>query len=158
MEVKRPIYLPRQHRITYLIVADYHDRFHHGNNETVVNELRQRCVIARLCRPTKTVKSSCRKCKIRNAAPIPPMMASFPAARLAGFTRPFTYVGVDCFGPMTVVIGRRTRKRWGMLFTCLTVRAIHVEVAHSLTTDSCLMCPTSFMLEFVFKFSNSNIL
>lgn len=26
----------------------------------------------------------------------------------------------------------------GMLFTCLTIRAVHLEVAHSMNKDSCL--------------------
>lgn len=28
-------------------------------------------------------------------------------------------------------------KRWVAIFTCLTVRAIHLEVVHTLSTDSC---------------------
>ena len=44
--------------------------------------------------------------------------------------------GVDYFGPIEVKQGTSCVKRWGCLFTCLTVRAIHVEVAHSLNTDS----------------------
>ncbi|GBP13229.1 hypothetical protein EVAR_65810_1 [Eumeta japonica] len=72
-------------------------------------------------------------------------MATLPAARLASFERPFTYVGIDFFGPLYVIVGRRREKRWGVLFTCLTVRAIHIEVAHSLDTSSCIMCIQNFI-------------
>ena len=37
-------------------------------------------------------------------------------------------VGVDYFGSITLKIGRRNEKRWCCLFTCLTVRAVHVEI------------------------------
>ncbi|XP_058456584.1 uncharacterized protein LOC131433979 [Malaya genurostris] len=60
-------------------------------------------------------------------------------------TRPFTYVGVDFFGPLLVKIGRSNAKRWIAVFTCLTVRAVHVEVAHNLSTDSCVKCIRRFV-------------
>ncbi|XP_062534718.1 uncharacterized protein LOC134203901 [Armigeres subalbatus] len=66
-------------------------------------------------------------------------MADLPPERLDAFARPFTHIGVDYFGPMEVVVGRRVEKRWGMLVTCLTTRAIHIEVVHTLSTDSCIM-------------------
>ena len=49
---------------------------------------------------------------------------------------PFTYVGVDFFGPWSVRDGRKDLKRYGVLFTCLGCRAIHVETANSLDTSS----------------------
>lgn len=144
-DMKRPIILPREHRITHLIIAHYHEKYHHVHHETVVNELRQRFVIARLRQLLRSIRATCRKCRLYNARPIPPQMAALPAARLTSFTRPFTYVGVDCFGPITVVNGRKSEKRWGMLFTCLTVRAIHIEVAYTLSANSCIICLRNFI-------------
>ena len=52
---------------------------------------------------------------------------------------PFTYTGMDLFGPFYIKEGRKQLKRWGMLFTCLTSRAIHLETLNTtMTTDSFL--------------------
>ena len=42
------------------------------------------------------------------------------------------------FGPFKVKIFRRTVKKWVCLFTCLSVRAVHLDLADSLDTTSCL--------------------
>ncbi|XP_062713478.1 uncharacterized protein LOC134290368 [Aedes albopictus] len=39
-DLKYPIFLPKEHRVTELLVESYHIRFLHGNKETVFNELR----------------------------------------------------------------------------------------------------------------------
>ena len=49
---------------------------------------------------------------------------------------PFSYCAVNYFGPWYVKEGRRQVKRYGVLFTCLASRAVHLEVANSLTADS----------------------
>uniref|UniRef100_A0A182IES4 Uncharacterized protein n=1 Tax=Anopheles arabiensis TaxID=7173 RepID=A0A182IES4_ANOAR len=46
---------------------------------------------------------------------------------------PFTYTGIDYFGPLIV------------LFTCMTVRAVHLEVAFSLSTSSCIIAIRNFI-------------
>ena len=66
-------------------------------------------------------------------------MAALPPQRLQSHLPPFTHVGIDYFGPYEVVMFRRKVKRWITLFTCLITRAIHLEIAHSLDTDSFLM-------------------
>lgn len=72
-------------------------------------------------------------------------MGNLPFGRLAVGFRPFTYVGIDFFGPLLVTEGRTQRKRWGVIFTCLTIRAIHIEIAHTINTDSCIMCVRNFI-------------
>ena len=63
-------------------------------------------------------------------------MAKLPEDRITSHKPPFTYVSVDFFGPIEVKQGRSRVKRYVCLFTCLTVCAIHIEVAHTLNTDS----------------------
>lgn len=66
------------------------------------------------------------------------VMADLPSDRLVPDEPPFTSVGVDYFGPFEIKRGRTMIKRYGVVFICLTVRAVHIEVASSLDTDSCI--------------------
>ena len=49
---------------------------------------------------------------------------------------PFTYCAVDMFGPFKVKVKRSEVKRYVALFICIASRAVHIEVSHSMTTDS----------------------
>lgn len=66
------------------------------------------------------------------------MMAPLPKMRLQSSLRAFEKVGVDYGGPFLTKQGRgRTRaKRYLYLFTSLTTRAEHLEMAYSLDNDS----------------------
>ena len=72
-------------------------------------------------------------------------MAELPRERLDEHVFPFTHTGFDCFGPFEVKFLRRTLKRWCCFFTCLTTRAVHIKVAQSLDTESCLAAVTKFI-------------
>ena len=58
---------------------------------------------------------------------------------------PFTYCGVDLFGSFLVKDGRKEVKKYGALYTCLSSRAIHIEVVYSLSTDSFIMSLRRFV-------------
>ncbi|XP_053691446.1 uncharacterized protein LOC128739963 [Sabethes cyaneus] len=134
---KFPIIMPRNHRITELLLDFYHRKYGHANDETVVNEVRQRFHIPRLRVEVRLTRKRCVWCRVYKTMPVAPKMGPLPAVRLEPCVRPFTYVGVDLFGPYSIKVGRSVAKRWVCLFTCLTIRAIHLEVVSSLSTDAC---------------------
>ncbi|XP_053964298.1 uncharacterized protein LOC128867221 [Anastrepha ludens] len=139
VDVKRPVILPKNHTVTRLIIDFYHRKFHHHHNEIIVNEMRQRYCVGALRSMVKECAKRCQMCRNRKAKPQPPQMGSLPVERLSPFTRPFTFTGVDYFGPIDVAVGRRREKRWGVLFTYLTSRAVHIEIAASLSTETFLL-------------------
>ncbi|XP_075990122.1 uncharacterized protein LOC142985760 [Anticarsia gemmatalis] len=138
-ETKHPVILDGRHPLTKLIVLREHCAAGHANRERVTNDLRQKYWIIQLRPTVRAVESNCALCRVRRSRPQPPATGDLPKARLDPFHRPFTNCGVDYFGPMNVKIGRRREKRWGALFTCLTTRAVHIELVASLSTDSAIM-------------------
>ena len=62
-------------------------------------------------------------------------MADLPAERVTPDKPPFSAVGVDCFGPFLVKTNRSEVKRYGVLYTCLALRAMHLEVLFTMDTD-----------------------
>ena len=72
-------------------------------------------------------------------------MADLPSQRVNPSKVAFSRVGIDFFGPFYVSVGRRTEKRYGVIFSCMVIRAIHLEIAHSLNTDSFLNSMRRFM-------------
>ena len=67
-----------------------------------------------------------------------PTMSLLPVVRIEDNVMPFTNTGVVYFGPFSIKLFRRTVKTWICLFTCFSVRAVHMEIVQSLDTQSCL--------------------
>ena len=66
-------------------------------------------------------------------------MDDLPLERLGYRQPPFANCGVDYFGPFYVTIRRNSEKRWGFLFTCMTTRAVHLEIVPSMDASSCVI-------------------
>ena len=135
-EAKYPVLLPKTHHLTNLIVRHYHETSGHSGVEHVLSLTRERFWPINARATVKRIVNSCFSCKKRHASPGIQKMSDLPTDRVQPNRPPFTYVGIDCFGPFVVKRGRADVKRYGIVYTCLTIRAIHIEVLHSMDTHS----------------------
>ncbi|VDI77363.1 Hypothetical predicted protein [Mytilus galloprovincialis] len=138
---KHPIIIPGKHHIATLLIRKFHHQVKHQGrlitngvirtggywitgSKRIVSSMIHKCIICRKLRGKLQFQK----------------MADLPFDRLEPGP-PFTYVGVDCFGPWEIVT-RKTRggaansKRWAALFTCLTTRGIHIEVLEEMNSSS----------------------
>ena len=143
-EVKHPILLSAKHYVVIKLIDNAH-RANFQGTEYVRIVLRQEYWIIGLRNALRNVKAKCVKCRKQRAGVSQPFMADLPRERLQERVFPFTNTGVDYFGPLEVKFMRKTMKRWSCLFTCLTTRAVHIEVVPSLETETCLTAITRFI-------------
>ena len=137
-ESKHQLILPRNHHVTDLIIRYYHQISGHSGREYVLSLLRSRYWIIHGNKAVRRILGSCVDCHKRQRAPGQQKMAELPKDRVTPGKPPFTYVGVDFFGHFYVKRGRYDLKRYGCIFTCLSIRAIHIEVTQSMNTESFL--------------------
>ncbi|XP_071100525.1 uncharacterized protein [Haliotis cracherodii] len=138
---KHPLIIPGHHHIATLLVRHYHEQVKHQGRHFSEGAVRAAGLwVTSGKRLINSLIYKCVKCRKLRGREAQQKMANLPVDRLTQ-SPPFTYVGVDTFGPWNVVT-RRTRggqansKRWALLFTCLVVRAIHIEVIEELSTSA----------------------
>ena len=136
--LKNPVILPKIGHITELIIRHAHEKTYHSGRGVTLNELRSNGYwIINGNAAVRRFISRCVRCRYLRGTAGEQKMANLPNSRVEP-APPFSYCAVDCFGPWYVKDGRREVKRYGTLFTCMASRAIHIEVAHSMETDSFL--------------------
>ena len=135
-EMKHPFILPSDQHVTKLLIIHQHHLVGHSGAGMTWTALREKYWVLRGGAIVRKVIGKCFSCKRRNAKKMEQFMADLPASRVTPDKPPFSFVGVDYFGPIMVKQGRSRVKRYGCLFTCLNCRAVHLEVANSLDTDS----------------------
>lgn len=138
---RNPIIVPAKHHIAILLVRLHHTSVQHQGRHITEGAIRSAGLwIVGGKRLISSIIFKCVVCRKLRGKFVCQKMADLPSDRLEQ-AAPFTYVGVDTFGPWQIV-ARRTRggfansKRWAILFTCLTIRAIHIEVVESLSSSA----------------------
>ena len=135
-DVKHPIILPRCSHVTELIIDHFHERVKHQGKGMTMNEIRSYGIwILGLNAAVASHIYKCVQCRRQRRPTEGQKMADLPEDRVES-TPPFTYCGMDCFGPFTVKERRKELKRYAVIFTCMSSRAVHIEQLDDMTTDS----------------------
>ncbi|XP_030611587.1 uncharacterized protein LOC115798771 [Archocentrus centrarchus] len=134
--LKHPILVPKGHHVTQLIIAHFHSKVHHQGKGLTINEIRSNGIwIPGINKAVANFIHQCVKCRRLRRGTEEQKMSEFPRQRLEP-SPPFTFCGMDCFGPFLTKQARKVHKRYGLLFTCLCCRAVHIEMLDDMTTDA----------------------
>ncbi|XP_077977489.1 uncharacterized protein LOC144433051 [Glandiceps talaboti] len=134
--VKHPAIIPKDSEVARLLISHIHNKVQHQGRGMTFNELRANgyWIIGGL-KAVAIHVYRCIKCRRLRRPVAEQKMANLPEDRVEP-SPPFTFCGMDCFGPFMIKDGRRECKRYGLLFTCMCSRAIHIEVLDDMSTDS----------------------
>ena len=87
-----------------------------------------------------TVASKCVTCRKLRKRPLNQLLGQIPNLRVAAGFPAFSNTAMDIFGPVQIKLGRKTLKEAQVIiFTCMTSRAIHLELVTDKTSDAFLM-------------------
>lgn len=141
---KHQAILPKQSYVTECIVRSEHERLLHAGPRLLLSNLNQKYWITNGLLYVKKITNKCVKCFRQKATASKQLMGSLPAGRVTALSRPFEKVGVDFAGPVNVKLSRVRRsvigKGYICVFVCFATKAIHLELASDLTTDTYLAC------------------
>ena len=138
-----PILLSKKHHLTKLIVSDCHLACKHLGLQTTLNMVRLKGFWITKARQTvKNIIESCLICKKYNSFTFNyPKFTNYTQAQM-DFFRPFKHTGVDFTSHFWIKDGSVEKKMYILIYTCLNIRAVHLDLLPDMSTQSFL---SSFM-------------
>ena len=134
-DVNNPIIIPKDSHLTKLIIYDFHLRIKHLGSKTTMTAIRnggfwipkgRNCVIA--------VLNTCITCKKLNTHAFKyPKPNDYPNEKV-NFKAPYRNTGMDFTGHVFVKMNQETVKMYILVFTCLNIRSVHLELVPSLSS------------------------
>ena len=133
---KHSVILPKGENVSNLIVQRCHICCAHGGRGPTLNKLWSSGYWTTSCKMAGgNFLFKCVKCYQLQGRPGEQKMADLPVHSLAE-VQPWTNCGVDIFGSFVIKQNRNEIKCYGAMSMCMASRAVHIEITHSLDTDS----------------------
>ncbi|XP_055314000.1 uncharacterized protein LOC129575097 [Sitodiplosis mosellana] len=139
---KFPLILPSKHRIASLIVDFHHKQTLHGGSLVTSNQIRQKFWILDLRNFARHLIQKCVICFKNKPVLSRQLMGSLPSHRVNDQSRPFSATIIDYAGPYDIRTsrgrGQKSYKGYVAVFTCMATKAVHLELAGDLSTQTFL--------------------
>lgn len=124
------IFLPPTSRLTHLIILEIHGSLVHAGVDRTLTRFQRTYWTCRSRQVIKRILKGCRICVKFNPPSYAQSEGSLPDFR-SKYSKPFQHVGVDHAGPFYL---KEKGKAYLLLFTCASIRAVHLELVTSLNT------------------------
>ena len=145
------IIILKSHPIAKLLVKECHEKNFHIGREHTLATVRKKIWIPACRGLIRKGLHDCLYCKRELIKPHVPLMSDLPQDRLEINEKPFQSTGIGFFGPILVKLSKKTRanqvnaKCYGAIFTCMTTRPVHLEIAGDLSSDSFILSLRRFI-------------
>ena len=133
-----PLLLPRNHRITELMIRDIHIKFNHIGLYALLNEVKRTIYVPKIFSFVKKILKECIHCKKLNARTVKLNQSSYREFRVDPPNIPFRYSFLDYMGPFFTKSGTQKTKVWILIFTCMWSRAVDMKVCIDMSTKEFL--------------------
>ena len=141
---KNPAILPCDGYFVELLVLWAHQNVKHSGVADTLTFLRELYWILKGCQVVRRVVKSCTVCRKFEGPSYSSVSAPvLPNERVSDHP-PFTHTGVDFAGPLYISEKNVSEKVYTCLFTCASMRAIHLELTPDMGVDSFLLAMRRF--------------
>lgn len=143
VDKKHPMILAKNHRLTFLILKNEHNQLLHAGAQATLASVREQFWPIGGRNACRKLINSCIVCFKAKPEVRYPVMGRLPKERIIS-APPFYNTGVDYAGPFWLKNkdgrGSKLTKAYICLFICMSTKAVHLELASSLSKDAFLAC------------------
>ena len=144
--LKHPVILDGKHPAIYLLIHHFHISIEDSPPEHTRNTRQaDYCILSARSQAHK-MSNSCYDCRRHLAYGLQPEMSpllscQFPSDK----PLPFQQTSLDIFEPYASNKSTTYTKRYGLIFTGMTTRSVHLEMCHDLSSDAILTALRRFI-------------
>lgn len=135
-DMRNPVIMPRDHPIAILLLYRLHQKRGHWGYKSLMPKARRKFWIVRLGKMAEAIVNKCIVYQKLRKKRLNQLMGQLPSLQVAARFPPFSNTTIDMFQLLQIRLNRTLQEAQVVIFTCVTTRAVHLE----LVTNKSLVC------------------